>query len=238
MSAPYIDSDADYVPVSESDSRFAPTSGSSVALQRWRPAGGRPRLGHLHHAQLIHPHHPGSPSRATRGGLSQSAVSVLSRSRPRPSPQRWAPWARGITASAPTTAAPSCSRARPGSPRARPPLPAGPRAEQPGRVPERPRPGGRAPTRTGVRRGRASSRAGGLGRERHGQLRDRPLVRGTTRRARRDHSERAGSHPAGDGLHLVGPRRLAGRRRGHDPTATTRRARHGRAERPGVANLR
>ena len=45
-------------------------------LQRWRPAGGRPRLGHLHHAQLIHPHHPGSPSRATRGGLSQSAVSV------------------------------------------------------------------------------------------------------------------------------------------------------------------
>ena len=47
-----------------------------------------------------------------------------------------------------------------------------------------------------------------------------------------------GASAAGDGLHLVDPRRLAGRRRGHHPTATTRRARHGRAERPGVANRR
>ena len=48
-------------------------------------------------------------------------------------------------------------------PRARPSLPAGPRAEQPCRVLERPRPGGRPPTCPGVRRGRASSRAGGVG---------------------------------------------------------------------------
>ena len=99
------------------------------------------------------------PRSSTRGRCSSWPIPSTIR---RPSPQHWAPWERGTSRSAPIGAASSSSRARPGFPRARPSLSAGPRAEQPGRVPERPRPGRRAPTRPGVRRGRASSRAGGL----------------------------------------------------------------------------